>query len=329
MPQQNRQKKTREKAKENAQHLIEEKEMLRLEYSALLTSLIHVNHSHHSTCYLSDFKPPVLSAILPIFDKTTVRISIGSHRETLNRGKITSHRNTLVDIIIPPQHLLLFYHEGLIHGGGPSNIPCERMFAVFGPTDFHTELQNRNYSHSLHPCEDNCPVCKVLECKRKIMGNIVLPTNIDVDKSRTQPGMILYDYTLWDDGFCVIKVIDDLKYKHLSKLHLEDFTANSKFDPIGQEEDDKTYKGKRCILNKGVYLTTDEFLSKKLNNDLHIYIERSYDTAITYLKKLTGVPYELKGHTMLLNKGNVGYQKLHMDDETKCTCIRVPQSKIN
>ena len=144
---QSKQDRSREKAKHYLQNVIEEKEITRLEYSSLLASIIHVNHSHHNCCSLSQFHPPILSGILPLSDETIVRIAIGSHREIKKKdGFVTRHNSTLVDVLIPPQYLLLFYYEGLLHAGGPGTMPCERMFTICGPKTKHASLQNKNYS---------------------------------------------------------------------------------------------------------------------------------------------------------------------------------------
>ena len=121
------QSKQKNKSRENSNHylqtVIEEKETIRLEHTSLLASIIHVNYSHHNCCSLSKFDPPILSGLLPLSDETIVRVCIGSHRKRKdNNGFVTRHNSILVDIRIPQQCLLLFYHEGLLHGGGPGTM---------------------------------------------------------------------------------------------------------------------------------------------------------------------------------------------------------------
>ena len=317
---QSKQDRSRENAKHYLQNVIEEKEITRLEYSSLLASIIHVNHSHHNCCSLSKFHPPILSGILPLSDETIVRVSIGSHREKKdNNGFVTRHNSTLVDVHIPPTYILLFYHEGLLHAGGPGTMQCERMFAIFGPKTKHASLQNKNYSGNISVCEGECVVCNILKTKKETTGNIVLPGRFR-DRKDTLLGTLLYDYTLWEDGFCVLKISDET----CPKEQLQEFIQSSRFNSMKQEEEDVDnevhFDGERCMLDKGTALTSDEYLRKKLHSDVREFIQGCYDTAASYLNKITKVNYDMKGHTMLLNKGRVGYQTLHMDDENKCSC---------
>jgi len=318
-----KQDRSRDKAKIHLQNVTEEHEVIRLEYSSLLSSLLHVNHSHHNCCPLSKFQPPILSGILPLSDETIVRIAIGSHREIKNKdGFVTRHNSTLVDVLIPPQYLLLFYYEGLLHAGGPGTMQCERMFTIFGPKTRYASLQNKNYSGNISICEGDCVVCKILKTKKEMTGNIALPESF-LDSKETPLGTTLYDYTLWEDGFCVLKVAD----KTCPKEQLQEFIRSKTFNSMKQEEDGEDGEvhldGERCMLDKGAALTSDEYLRKKLHNDVQEYIQGCYDITTSFLKKITKVNYEMKGHTMLLNKGRVGYQTLHMDDENKCSCVEL------
>ena len=82
----------REKAKIQLQNVTEETEEIRLKYNSFfISSLIHVNHSLHNCCSLSEFHPPILSGILPLSDETIVRISIGRHRKNSKRMQLSCY----------------------------------------------------------------------------------------------------------------------------------------------------------------------------------------------------------------------------------------------
>ena len=310
----------RENAKRYLQNVTNDREIARLQHQFLFTSLIHVNHKHDNDCHLSRPHPPILSGILPLFDETIVRVSIGSHREKRTREhKYERHDSTVIDVLIPPKYILLFYHEGFIHGGGPGTKQCARIFTVFGPATLVANLENKNYSTNMIPCQQSCMICSVLNSKKAATGNITLP-NRSEHEHENKVGTLLYDNTLWGDGFCVLKVIDEKAYKKIPMTQLQNFIKSSKFQSLKQEETMALQKGKRCMLDTSTALNSSEYLEKKLDINVKSFLTKCYEATTSYLKTLTNTNYDLKGHTMLLNKGEVGYQTLHMDDQNKCSC---------
>ena len=139
---QSKQDRSRENAKHYLQNVIEEKEITRLEYSSLLASIIHVNHSHHNCCSLSKFHPPILSGILPLSDETIVRVSIGSHSEKKdNNDFVTRHNSTLVDVHIPPR--IYFY----------STMKVSYMLEVLEQCNVRECLQSLVQKQNMHHCK--------------------------------------------------------------------------------------------------------------------------------------------------------------------------------
>ena len=284
------------------------------EYNVLLSSLIHNTHNHDPRCNLSTFQPPTLSAILPLSESATVRVSIGSHRQPLNEDKMSVlHKETIVDIPIPTKYILLFYHEGFLHSGGPGIGTCARMFSVFAPKNVKTTLQNRNYSGTYNHCPDTCTLCDVLHAKKKITGLLHFDENA-FGQTLDNP----FKSNLWNDGFCLIKVATDKDFQHFPHKLLKDFIEKSTFNSLNQEIDQVS--GKRCVLDSGSELTTQSYLLKNLHPLVSHYIGKCYNSVLFYLHKTTSVRYESKGDTMLINKGEVGYQQLHMDEKSKCSC---------
>ena len=312
---------------ESTKHLNEIRKSVRIaenEYKTLLANVIHVNNDHNPRCPLSSFYPPILSGIFPFVEETVVRVSIGSHRLPLTDNKLSLlHDSTLIDICVPPQYILLFYHEGFIHGGGPSTKSCARMFTLFGPTRRRASLQNQNYSGNITECGLSCFLCKVLHSKRKATGIVHLNENKDetVDTSSEQT------FNLWDDGFCLLKVAEDEQFKNFPTLSLSNFINNHNFNSLNQEIRDNEADGRRCMLKKGSELTYDRFFEKNLPQDILNYLNNCYRCVISYLEKTTYASYEMKGQTMLVNKGKLGYQRLHMDDKSKCCCNKFKTDK--
>ena len=297
----------RENAKKYLHNVTNDRETARLEHNSLLINLIHVNHKHDNDCPLSRPHPPILSGILPLLDETIVRVSIGSHREKRTKGnKFERHESTIIDILIPPKYILLFYYEGFIHGGGAGTKQCPRMFTIFGPTTSVANLTNQNYSTNMIPCQQSCIICNVLHSKKATTGNIALPNRCE-DEHKNKVGTLLYDNTLWEDGFCVLKVIDEKLYKRIPTEQLQKFIRSSKFNSLKQEENMVLHNGKRCKLDIGTSLHRGEYLEKKLHIDIKSFLSKCYATTTSYLKTLTTVNYDLKGHTMLINEGKVGY----------------------
>ena len=290
------------------------------EYNILLSSLIHLDHEHDPRCHLSSFNPPILSGILPFNEKTVVRVSVGSHRQQLlNNKTIILHKQTLVDITIPPKYILLFYHNGFIHSGGPGSGTCARMFTILGPTFEKATLQNKNYSGNIVECSKTCTICKVLNRKRKKTHSLHFKERFIGHEQMVSPNRFNYD--LWEDGFCLVKVANDQDYHNLRIDLLNNFISKANFDSLNQEINNVKTLGKRCMLDKGKEISPDIFLQKNLHEAITKYIDKCYTSAILYLKKATSVLYEKKGHTMLINKGTVGYQNLHVDDENNCSCM--------
>ena len=118
------------------------------------------------------------------------------------------NKETIVDIPIPTQYILLFYHEGFLHSGGPGTGTCARMFSVFAPKHVRTTLQNRNYSDTYNGCPDTCKLCHVLHSKKKITGLLHFDENT-LGQTLDNP----FKFNLWNDGFCLIKVATDKDFE--------------------------------------------------------------------------------------------------------------------
>ena len=134
-----------------------------------------------------------------------------------------------------------------------------------------------------------------------------------------------FKFNLWNDGFCLIKVATDKDFENFQPQFLKDFIGKAKFNSLNQETDQ--VPGKRCVLDCGSELTTQSYLLKNLHPLLSHYIGKCYNSVLLYLQKRISVRYESKGDTKLINKGEVGYEQLHMDEKSKCSCSNYKPKK--
>ena len=292
-------------------------------YSKFLTNTLDAilanNIEHKDNCPMKE-NNNVFSVIMPLMDTTMVRISIGSHKIARSNGCLQYHSESVIDVHVPATYALIFNHNSTVHGGGQSSTKNTRIFAVIGEAEYRITLEGSNTIQGIQSCIDNCSTCSILKRIKESNNGQFLPF-LEGSPRKKKRGELLNDYTLSQHGFCILRVSNDTDLSSTVQnqtLFLED-KKGIHYQSIGQETIDNR-GGKRQMLSNSTELNADILLEKKLFGKLSMYIQESLETICNFLSSIYRKEFKLKGKTILQNKGEIGYQKLHTDGRVECKC---------
>ena len=332
----------RERQKKEIQNLKEKLSSYKSAFSAVLVSLLPPKQMLYPT--------PTLSCIQPILEPCIVSVNVGSHNVPFTNGKKTYHVPLTMDVTIRPSQCLLFLYSGTVHGGGPSmNKYATRYFTIYAPKDQTVLLSNKNHVKELKQCED-CSLCRTIQtCAKQNNGTIF--SNLDYDiftieqhgfcvlntnqnkipqkkKIQIHNSIETLELGLLKNekvNSFVLREEEDEKLNSLTNCEKEKNNPKKKmrgksmkFKSIGQEETKKRVQGERQIMSidgSGLrnVVSEDQVLKAYIKGPLKTYTNESDAFIVDYLTSLYKTQYEQKGKTILTNKGNLSYQKLHLD----------------
>ena len=306
----------------------EKNEYKSLYLAALKTFLPCSDHFHSKQCIINlKTHSPVFSSITPINEPTQLRFAVGSNHLDIVSQKVTLHKSTVLDIVVPVGFSAIFYHNRTIHGGGSSEKLNIRMFSVHAPSDDLCVVENKNFCNIISSCEDNCKLCsRFYNFKKDLGGENIFPISI----KRRQDYKVLQemnDYNLIDHGFAVVKV--SLKApkavaNQATKIGQEK-TKGLKFHPLGQDEVN-SMENNRGMLVLGTQLCSDIVMNKFVTSHLDQYLTVCETNICKYLNMYFGGTYATKGKTLLRSKGVIGNQTLHLDGFPDCSCGAISNS---
>lgn len=265
---------------------------------------------------------PIFACIQPIRESSVLRVNVGSHNVKFTKKGKAYHQCLDYDLTVPVGCCVLFYYDATIHSGGPATSSCTRIFSIFAEEIQLAPLENKNYTNVITKCEDKkCKIC--LKAMKYISRNeaCLIPELNHED--------ICKYFNLEDHGFCVLRLKNESdipNYVKNSVFLLENnFSVENrksiKFNSIGQEEI-KVKGGKRKMMSlegtgnhdvAPIETLTENVMVKGMNSNLYSYLNDCEQDIIKFLEANFSCKYKRKGRTMIINTGEVSYQRMHID----------------
>ena len=314
-------------------NLRSEKELYKNAYFSLLRAFYPPPSSFHGLdcTVVKNTHVPVLSCILPINESTKIRMSVGSHNLMIQKKKFCYHRESVVEVDVHPTCCILFMHNRTVHGGGRSNSLNLRIFSIYGDKDSFACTENKNYIGKFVPCDEDCTECVIMKRAKEDRGTLF--PNCEYNLKKAKLFEEIGDYSLYDHGFCVVKVANDVDraVKNQALMLGNNEQSGVRFHSLGQEEFIASKEiGSRDSLDFGTHLDATTFIDKKFKcTYMNDFLKKCNDNICEYLSSKFKTAYELKGKTILRSKGIVGNQKLHVDGEPDCSCIQECVGVVN
>ena len=255
----------------------------------------------------------LFSIILPLVDATVVRVAVGSNNLKRINGIVQYHRESLIEVNIPTTYALIFNYHSTIHGGGSSNTPNTRLFAVMGDKSIKHTLQTENKTRGLIPCGEDCMPCSTLKVIKTSNSGSLIPFQEGSNKEK-KVGETLNDFNIDEHGFCIMKVCNETNHTStvINQVKIFDEKRGVKFYSLGQEIS-KDGGGKRQMLMTTTDINTDFLLRKKTVGALASFIDLVLKNVSDTFSQKFGREFEIKGRTLLQNDGILGNQMLHTD----------------
>ena len=270
-----------------------------------------------------------VNCILPINEESFFRVAVKSHLlQKAQNSKFLYHRESVIELKIPPTCCILFYNNKTIHGGGRSQKTNIRCFAILGPSGKFGSTQSMNYTGIVEECKNECKTCLHLEAFKSRNDGGFLPKGSEIRKFK-KVLQFVNDFDPEEHSFGILKVAKEVGNGVLNQTNLigNDCVKGLKFLSLGQEKrgqfnsNGEPCDGKREIIDIGNKLNAEEVMSKTMTfTHVDGFLNSCLANACEYLKRKMNVEYEVKGKNLLRSKGELGNQILHLDGKPNCSC---------